>query len=94
MPSQLLDTTVDDNINQVIPSQYNGGTNNDIIPQCTNEAYNNSTYKSNWNLVNQADEILSYIITKFNEIDAPIILMFGTMLHEFKWNWYLSTTKW
>ena len=85
LPSQLLgNTAVDDNINQVIPSQYNGGTNNDIIPQCTNEAYNNSTYKSNWNLVNQADEILSYIITKFNEIDAPIILMFGTMLYEFR----------
>lgn len=34
--------------------------------------------------MNQADEILSFIITKFNEIDAPIILMFGTMLHEFR----------
>ena len=88
LPSQLLGTAmvltaVDDNN---IPSQYTA--NNDIhsstIPQCTKEAYNNSTYKSNWNLVNQADEILSYLVTKFTEIDAPIILMFGTMLHEFR----------
>ena len=35
-------------------------------------------------LMNQAQDILSYIITKFHEIDAPIILMYGTMLYEYR----------
>jgi len=76
-------TAVDDNN---IPSQYTANNNihSSTIPQCTKEAYNNSTYKSNWNLVNQADEILSYLVTKFTEVDAPVILMFGTMLYEFR----------
>lgn len=42
--------------------------------------------------MNQADEILSYLVTKFNEIDAPIILMYGTMLHEFR-NHTISTNE-
>jgi len=32
----------------------------------------------------QAQEILAYIMTKLNDIDAPVILMYGTMLHEFR----------
>lgn len=58
------------------------------LAACTKEASvwpKPDTLSSNkYESVVLAEEVLGFIITKLDEIDAPVTLMFGTALHEFR----------
>ena len=56
------------------------------LPECTRESSvwprldDSLKYKS----IIHAEKILAFIVTKLDEISAPMILVFGTALHEFR----------